>query len=115
MKEPKEYFDFLVNNFKPALAGNFEVTVQYVLENESNEKELWWLKISDKKLSVGRDRLGEKPLVKIKMKRTHFLDIINGRTHPVKLLTTGKMFLEGNPMTLLRMDKCFKETGVVYD
>jgi anaerobic magnesium-protoporphyrin IX monomethyl ester cyclase len=114
IEEPKQFFEKLIDNFNPEAAEYINLKIQYIIKKENEEKELWWLKINEKKLDIYREELDGKPDASILISKKSFLELINGRKHPLELITGKEMKIEGNPMLVMRMDKCFKESLVKF-
>jgi anaerobic magnesium-protoporphyrin IX monomethyl ester cyclase len=114
MEEPKDFFESLKDKFNPEAAGDFDIKIQYTIKKEDEERELWWLKIKQKELASGHGTVSEKPDVSIICSKKSFLELVNGRKHPLELIGGKELLVEGNPMLMMQMNKCFKESLVKF-
>lgn len=107
-KTPREFFKTLPSKFKSEKSMNVNMVIQYLVRMEDESVESWYMEIKNGVLHITVGTSVGTPTAIIKIPITNFLKMINGRTTPPELFTTGGMELIGLPQTMIQMAACFE-------
>lgn len=89
--------------FNPLAAEGFDFSISFQFSGREQRKAT--VKIKNNKLKIINNKTGEADL-HIKVDSQTWIGILNQQTSPIWAVLTGKLKLKGNPLLLLRFQKC---------
>jgi len=100
-KTPKEFFEkVLPSRFKPDKAAGIDVTVQINIIGPNGGD--WVVTIKNQKLEV-KEGTHTSPTLELKMAKTDYMDLVNGKMSGEKAFLTGKLRFKGNIALALKL------------
>lgn len=94
VKTPREFFEkALPEKFDSNKAAGIDATVQLTITGENGGD--WYIVIKDQKLEI-KGGVYDNPAIKVMMKDTDYVDMINGKMTGDKAYMTGKLRFKGN-------------------
>jgi putative sterol carrier protein len=98
---PREFFErVLLEKFDPKKAAGFEAAIQANITGPDGGN--WTITVMDQKMEV-KQGTHQSPTITIKMADTDFVNMVNGKLSGVRALMTGKLELEGNIATAMKL------------
>ena len=93
------------NNFLPEAAGDLQTKVAYVLDGEGGGA--WTVKVADAKVEV-TEGLEGKVDATVVASADDFVKVALGQSHPVSVLMTGRIRIEGDSFVVQKLFGLFR-------
>ncbi len=102
----QEIFAGMKNNFLPEAAGDLRATVAYVLDGEGGGA--WTVQVADAKVEV-TEGLEGKVDATVVANADDFVKVALGQLHPVSVLMTGRIRIEGDTSLVQKLFGLFRQ------